>query len=127
MDLYQVCSHYACGAQRVYILFNLSIHVLLIETFPCSLNKTADLSKFIAGLCGGAMISYTLLSSHTQVSDPGPDGPLVKDRSCAHLFNVSKILHNAFFIFYMNLFCVFLFFIQIKNLISIGFVLYILF
>ena len=39
-----------------------------------SLNETAYLSKFIAVLLGGAMLSYTFINSHSQVSDPGPEG-----------------------------------------------------
>ena len=41
-----------------------------------SLNETADLSKFMAGLRGDrAMFSYTFINSHSQVSNPVPRGP----------------------------------------------------
>ena len=43
-----------------------------METFPSKIFETAELSKFIA-----AMLSYTLINSHTQVNDPGPKGILV--------------------------------------------------
>ena len=36
-----------------------------------NLNETVDLSKFIA------LLSYTFINSHSQVSDPGPKDPLV--------------------------------------------------
>ena len=45
-----------------------------------SLNEIADLSKFIAGLLIrelGAMFSYFIFTSHSHVSDPGPETPLV--------------------------------------------------
>ena len=40
--------------------------------------KTADLSKFIAGLWGLSFGTFplTFINSHSEVNDPGPVGPL---------------------------------------------------
>ena len=51
---------------------------------PCSLKKTTDLSKFIAGLWG-AMLSYTLINSFLK----GPEGSFV-------LSFLSKFCDNEF-------------------------------
>ena len=56
-------------------------HVLLVEVLhPVNsvniTHVTADLSNLNWTL-RGTMLSYTFINSHSQVSDPGPEGPLV--------------------------------------------------
>ena len=57
-----------------------SVNIINEKFSMLSLNETADLSKFIAGLLIrelGAMFSYFIFTSHSYVSDPGPESPLV--------------------------------------------------
>ena len=42
-----------------------------------SLHVSADFSKFTAGLWEELCLPYTCINSHSQVSDPGPEGPFV--------------------------------------------------
>ena len=66
------------GHMFYFDLDKLWFYILLIcQHNSCTLNETADLSKFIAELWEEMMLSYTFINCHFQVSDPGPKGPLV--------------------------------------------------